>query len=539
MIPKEEIETPISLSLAPYVGAWTKETAAHLLRRTMFGPTFQQITDAVTNGLDNTVSQLLTIPTYGQPLVYSPNELVASFGDTWVNSVYPTDPVDKQNTENSRRESLGAWQIELLNKETLSIHQKMCLFWHNHFAVEYTFDSRATYDYHMLIFNQALGNFKQLVKDMTINPSMLLFLNGAQNNVFSPNENFARELLELYTIGKGPQIGEGDYTNYTEQDVQAGAKIFTGWTIKDFLSDTVIATSSEFNPFLHDATDKMLSNHFGNVVVSDGASNEYSNYIDIIFQQEETAKFICRKIYRWFVNYDLTEEVENTVIADMASTLTSNDFEILPVIEELLKSEHFYDISVRGAIIKNPIEFVFSIFNSTNSEPTYDLVTNYGMYLSTYWVLANLGMSYHKPPNVGGWAAYYQAPNFSKLWINSAYIKLRFDFASYVTIWGGIDVGGNKFSVNHFDFLAGLSIPSDAPQVIEDIVTVFCPKGLSDTKKLLLKAILTNGLPDFEWTLQYNEYLADPGNTTLSDPVRQRIALTLDQLFKLPEFQTI
>ena len=148
-------------------------------------------------------------------------------------------------------------------------------------------------------------------------------------------------------------------------------------------------------------------------------------------------------------------------------------------------------------------------------------------------------MAYLQPPNVGGWPAYYQAPNHTKLWVNSSYIKLRFDFASYVAIWGGLDVDGNRLPINHLAFLDALSLPSDAPQVIEDMVTVFCPKGLSVTQKLLLKAVLTNGLPDFEWTLQYNEYLANPGNTTYSDPVKQRIGLTLDQIFKLPEFQTI
>ncbi|MES2587852.1 MAG: DUF1800 family protein [Bacteroidota bacterium] len=539
MIPDQEIEIPISLSLTPYTGVWTGAEAAHLLRRTLFGPTFQQINEAVTNGMNETVAQLLTIPIYNPPLTVSVNESVSPFGTTWVDSVYPTDLIQRQNTENARRDSLGAWQFELINKQGLSIHQKMCLFWQNHFAAESTFDSRATYDYHMLIYSQSLGNFKQLVKDITINPSILVFLNGAQNNVFSPNENYARELLELYTIGKGPQIGEGDYTNYTEQDVQAGAKILTGWTIQNFLSDTVTDASSYFEPILHDTTDKTLSAHFGNAVVSNANENEYSNYIDIIFQQEECAKFICRKLYRWFVNYDLTPDVETTIINDMATTLISNNYEISLVIEELLKSEHFYDISVRGSIIKNPIEYLFSFLNSTHSKPLFDISTNYQMYLQTYWLCGSLGMSYHQPPNVGGWYAYYQAPNYSKLWINSSYIKLRFDASSYLTIWGGIDVNGNKLAVNHLIFLDGLSVPSDPVQVIEDLTIVFCPKGLTVLEKATLKTILTNGLPDFEWTVQYGEYASDPTNPLVATPVRQRIALTLDSLFKLPEFQTI
>jgi uncharacterized protein (DUF1800 family) len=539
MIPEENIEAPDSLSLTPYTGTWTQAEAAHLLRRALFGPTLAQINSAVTNGMDATMAQLLVPPTFTQPLTYDANDAIVAQGSTWIGAVCPTNPIDIENTENTRRESLAAWHLERINLEAFSIHEKMCLFWQNHFAAESTFDCRATYNYMNLIRTHALGNFRQFVKDMTIDPCMLIFLNGAQNNLYSPNENYARELLELYTIGKGEQIGEGDYSNYTEQDVLEGAKILTGWTVEGFLSDTETDTSSVFLPILHDTTTKTLSAHFGSASVTDAGANEYANYIDIIFQQPETAKFICRKIYRWFVNYDLTSEVENTVIADMADLLTSSNYDIQPVIEALLKSEHFYDPSVRGSMIKNPLEYVFSMLNTTSTQPGFGLNVNYRMYLQLYWASSSIGMAYLQPPNVGGWPSYYQAPNYSKLWVNSSYIKLRFDFASYIAVWGGLDVDGNRLPINHLGFLDALSLPEDAPQVIEDMVTVFCPKGLTATQKTLLKAVLTNGLPDFEWTLQYNEYLANPGNVTYSDPVKQRVGLTLDQLFKIPEFQTI
>jgi hypothetical protein len=161
------------------------------------------------------------------------------------------------------------------------------------------------------------------------------------------------------------------------------------------------------------------------------------------------------------------------------------------------------------------------------------------MLLILYYALGNLGQDYSKPPSVGGWTAYYQAPSFSRLWANSSYIKLRFDLSDYVTLAGGIDVQGNKFGVDHFAFLNSLSDPSSAPAIVSDMITVFCPKGLDLIKQATLKAILTNNLPDFEWTLQYNEYIADPTNVTVANPVKTRVALTLSQLFKMPEFQTI
>ena len=107
----------------------------------------------------------------------------------------------------------------------------MTLFWHNHFVVEFgdINDARMGYEYCRLLRQHALGNFKQLAKDVTVTPAMLRYLNGNQSTVGAPNENYGRELLELFTVGKGPLIGPGNYTNYTEADVQAAAKVLTGW----------------------------------------------------------------------------------------------------------------------------------------------------------------------------------------------------------------------------------------------------------------------------------------------------------------------
>src|SRR5690606_28541410 len=282
----ETIENPpISYSLTPYTGTWTKAEAAHLLRRTLFGPTLQQITDAVSNGMNATVTSLLQIPAIGEPLAYDPAETVAPFGTSWVNSTYPPDQVQANAVDVARAKSLGAWMMRRINHEQLSIAEKMCLFWQNHFAAVLSFDQRSSYHYFALIRQQALGNFKQLIKDMTINTNMLEFLNGGTNTLYSPNENYAREVLELFTIGKGPQIGSGDYSNYTEQDVAAGAKIFTGYIIDGLRSNTVTTPQSVFVPLLHDNSGKQLSYHFGSVSVANAGANEYANYIDIIFGQ--------------------------------------------------------------------------------------------------------------------------------------------------------------------------------------------------------------------------------------------------------------
>lgn len=532
---------PISYSLNPYTGPWTKAEAAHLLRRTMFGPTNQQILDAVTNGMSATVTQLLQIPAIGDPLAFDSNETIAPFGTSWVNSVYPTNAGDAQLVETARQLSLGGWIMERINTEQLSIAEKMCLFWQDHWAASAGFDARATYDYHMLIRQYALGNFKQFAKDMTINPNMLLFLNGATNNVFSPNENYARELLELFTIGKGPQIGPGDYTNYTEDDVAAAAKILTGYYVDGLRSDTLTDVTAVYNSLLHDTSTKTMSYHFGGATIANNGANEYADLIDVIFTQDAVAYHICRQIYRYFVCYDLTAAVESTVIADMAATLIANSYDVLPVMTQLLSSDHFYDMSVRGAIIRGPLDMMYSMFNATGSEPdgTFPLDTRQTMQLNVYWVAEVMGQAYAAPPSVAGWPAYYQEPSFSKLWANASILKTRFDIISFTTILTGFPVNGEFFKINALNFVDNLSDPYDPVVVIDDMVDVFCPKGMDTIQKTILKLILTNNQPDFEWTMQYNDYVNNPGNTTYSDPVRIRVEWTLMSLFQRPEFHTM
>jgi len=148
MIPDQNVIGPLTTSMDPYSGTWTKQEAAHLLRRTAFGPTFQQIQAAVAAGMNATVNSLLQIPTTSLPLSYDPNETISAAGTTWVNSVYPADATSAQAHETARIKSLGAWLMKRINTENTSIAEKMCLFWQNHFAATLAPDARASYKYH-------------------------------------------------------------------------------------------------------------------------------------------------------------------------------------------------------------------------------------------------------------------------------------------------------------------------------------------------------------------------------------------------------
>jgi uncharacterized protein (DUF1800 family) len=284
--------------MTPYSGPWTAAEAAHLLRRCTFGATFTDIQVAVQAGMSATISNLLIPNSIDEPLAYDPAEQIVAQGQTWVSAVYPQDVTANQQTEGARMKSLGAWIAKNLNQESLSLTEKMLFFWQNHFGVTTSGDARAMYHYLHLLRQNALGNVKQLVKDVSIDPCMLLFLNGSTNTVFSPNENYARELLELFTVGKGAQLAAGDYSTFTEQDVAAGAKIFTGYIVQGVRSSTQNQVTSQFMAPLHDSSTKVLSYHFNNQVVNAAGATEYAGYIDIVFNQPDTATYICRKLYR-------------------------------------------------------------------------------------------------------------------------------------------------------------------------------------------------------------------------------------------------
>ncbi|NJM16426.1 MAG: DUF1800 domain-containing protein [Bacteroidales bacterium] len=194
---------------------------------------------------------------------------------------------------------------------------------------------------------------------MITDNAMLRYLDGETNVKANPNENFAREMFELYSIGKGKQMGEGNYTNYTEEDIKQATKVLTGFTFdKDFTNidaDTGIPTGKARSETVdgkpcaveHDAGTKTFSAAFGGKAISpaetvngyptvESAIDEISQLADMVFEQEETAKFICRKLYRFFVYYSITPEVEADIILPLAETFRNSNYELKPVLKQLL-----------------------------------------------------------------------------------------------------------------------------------------------------------------------------------------------------------
>ena len=529
------MELPVVVnSLEPYTGPWGYDQAAHLLRRATFGATYAQIKEAEENGLDMTIQLLFEEqPMPADPINYyfqdDPNVPV---GTSWLNAPYSLE----DNFQVYRFRSLYAWTMDRMVNEGLHLRETMTLFWHNHFAVSNVNDPKFIHRHITLLGNYALGNFRDLVKEVTIDPAMLRFLNGRQNTAVAPNENYARELLELFTIGKGPQVGPGDYTNYTEDDIREIAKVLTGWRDRGFLTlDPEQSVESAYIPPLHDMTTKQLSHRFDNVTISNMGADEYSHLIDIIFQKDEVARYICRKLYRWFIYYTIDEEIEQSIIEPMAQILIENDYEIQPALEALLRSEHFFHALNIGPMIKNPMDFIMNVLRQFEVQFPTQVFQDWNMKFRLYQATALLQMQYYFPPSVAGWKAYYQEPLYYRTWINATTLGYRMGYTDVLATVGYL-FGGERLQIDVLQFITTIDNPYDPNEVIREFAKILFPQPITDGQVNALKEVLIFGLPDFEWTVEYGEYAADPENSDLALSIELKLRNLVRTMLNMPEF---
>ncbi|MGK0363224.1 MAG: hypothetical protein ACI85O_000268 [Saprospiraceae bacterium] len=535
-----EMPATVLTSLAPYTGTFGFTEAAHLLRRTTFAPTKERINAAVDAGLENTLAQIFQIEPLPEPPViyYNPTMGVdpnVAVGETWVNTHLPVDNIGQIRF--SRRASLYAWTFGLALNEGVSIREKLTLFWHNHFVTAEINDPKFGYHYYSKLRENALGNFRELTKIMTVDPAMLRYLNGNQNTENAPNENYARELLELFTIGKGPQVAPGDYTTYTEDDVITCAKILTGWRDRGHNStDPAQNIDIEYVQSRHDTTDKELSYRFGNQIITNNDAEEYKDLIDLIFTKEEVAKNICRKLYRWFVYYAIDDQIEMDIIEPMAQMMIDNNYDVQASLDALFRSEHFFDMLNFGPMIKNPMDFVVSALKVNKVPILTDLQGEYGIWFKAGQILSLLDMPVMTPPTVAGYAAYYQEPTYYRVWVNSATLS------TYKQIMTGLAGDGlaltNNISVqiDVLTFVQELDNPSDPNALITELAGLLFPQPITEGQRDFLKTILINGLPDFEWTVEYGSWASDPENSDLTASVEAKLRALWTAMMTMPEY---
>ena len=537
--------------LDTFFGNWTPKEVRHLLKRTSFGVTQEEVTRAVSWGLSKTIDTLFEEkPLPEPPLKYqldgtntSNNEINdpgANYGETWVNApAYPDVATSQERNKiyRSRNRSMYAWSFLQMQNSEISIIEKLTLFWHNHFVSENSNPHREYYYLNILRTN-SLSNFKELVKQITVDTNMLLYLSGSQNTNVAPNENYSRELLELFTIGKGATIGNGDYTNYTEDDIIEIAKVLTGWKVNSLANAN--ALTSYFSNSKHTTGNKNLSHRFGNAVILENGAEEYKDLIDTIFQQEECSKFITRKLYKWFVSAEITAEIETNIIAPLAEITRNNGYDIVPALKKLLASEHFFEKTF--CMVKSPIDLLFSATKSLQViAPKSTVYEEYNFALVLYLAASSLNQSLLHHPDVAGWKAYYQEPLFYKSWINSYLLPNRLDYCRILVTGGNLIIDGKKHTVPPLvpvlQITAGITNAQDPNILITELSNQLFNYPITENQIDSLKEILIPGLPDFEWTVEYNKFLSNPEDEAMRISVENKLRNLIAVMVQMSEFQ--
>jgi hypothetical protein len=518
-------------SLNKYTGPWNDHLAAHLLRRTTYGVPYTTIKDFGKKTMNQCVDTILeTIPAPAPPINYTyATDPDVQIGQTWVDKGRASNLVDGY-----RQQSLRVWTYELLTAGIPNIREKMTMFWHNHFVTADINDPRMSYMYINLLRKSALGNFKQLTKDITIDAAMLNYLNGRDNTGQAPNENYARELMELFTLGKGDDAGPGDYTTYTETDVKELARALSGWI--DVRNTTAII-KTEYRAGRHDTRAKTLSHRFNNEVINNAGADEYKNVVDIIFKKPEVAIFMATKLYRWFVKSGIEEDIKKNVIIPLADIIRSNNYEIGPAVKALISSQHFYDECVIGAIIKNPVDFIINPINQMQvALPTTDALKVTVFQGINRAFVTPMEMAIFEAPSVAGWPQYYQEPGFSRLWLNASSLPTRKRYSDAIASVGiSYQQGSYRFQIDTLKTVNQFTKPDDVDHVLAELSLILLVNPLAANQLTLLKGILNTGNTG-DWTKAYTTYKSNPSNQTNLTIINTRLRNLVVYMMRMPEY---
>jgi len=383
------------MALAPIPAtAWGTREARHLLNRAGFGFSQARMGEILRLGPADAV-QLLLGPAEGHAGGAEPDFLVAPMTRRDINQAYADLDEDElrlkyqayQNSERRAVDHLKAWWLERMYTTQHPLHEKMTLFWHGHFAVsaQKVRSSQVIYDLNRVLRKFALGNFKTLTTAVGQTPAMLDYLDNRKSTRKSPNENWARELMELFTLGKG---------NYTEDDIKQAARAFSGWTC-------------DFNGFIYD--EKRVDGGEKSFMGRTGKLTGW-DILDTIFEQPAVSTFVVTKLWEFFAY----EDPEPEIVQPLAAQFRESNYEIRPLLETMLTSEAFYAPRAQGTQVKSPVQFVL--------QSADDLGLKQPPYAAMAQVAKQLGQELFYPPNVKGWDG-------NRAWANANAMLIRYNAA--------------------------------------------------------------------------------------------------------------
>ena len=473
--------------LEPYTPSadkpWDRRRAAHLLRRTGFGAPRAAIDTLLAQNPVDAVNAMIDAAVF-DPLPTPP---------PWHDVPPPGEGASQEEIQaykdadsRQKNEFRAGWFAEM---RTYGLREKMAFFWSNHLVTELRkYDmSVYLYQYLTLLRSQGFGNFKSLVYDMGLLPAMLIYLDGVKNKRSGPNENYARELWALFTLGIFEEFGN---ENYTQADIAEMARALPGLRVDDQTLSWYLATN------VYDAGEKTFFGHTGNF--------GYDDVVDIIFQERPSAiaHHVAGKIYRFFVHAVPDPEIVN----EMASIFLANDFEIAPVMRALLASEHFFESTFIGARFKSPVELLNGFVNETGMP-----ITGAG----TDQLFSNadrLGQKIFDPPNVAGWPEYHT-------WLSTGTLPLRWKYLSDM-----INGSDEYAPLDLIPLATQMSDPDDPYVLSRELADYFLPQPLDEEEYTILTQVLLDGMPDYEWSIQ-------------EQGTQSRLRGYLTYLTQLPQFQ--
>jgi len=475
---------------------WDMGATRHLLSRTMFGPKYPEIKEASENSLEIKLSSILSTVSLPDP----PGE--------WVNEPAPQwDALTGEEIQEligQYREwmwDLRYWWMKGMMQNPINIQEMITLFWHNYFATAQSkvFYPQAMYQQNSIFREYGLGNFKELLRQVTFGPAMMIWLDIHQSKDVEPNENFPRELLELFTMG---------VDNYTQNDIVEAARAFTGYRtdgVETNYSFEEAAGSGWWWDEWHDFDSKTFLGQTGHWNGDD--------IINIIMEQDATAVHICTRLYKWFVY----QNVDETVVNEMANILRNNDYNIATVLYFLFSTEHFYDENFRGADIQNPLTLMQGLIRKCGMEE-FDFSIVSFIHSQEF-----LGMLPLEPPDVSGWPGY-------RSWINSITLPVRKVQASSVITgqspWGNFDVTTNvralaqsMYDQNEEGYAS--------EQIVRKLGFLFFGNPLSENLEERMLSVLLDGAEPYDWAI----------NAPLNNPQWDRMRDLMVYIMRVPEFQ--
>ncbi len=554
--PELQRVNPVTSGLNVYTGAWTDREAIHLLKRTGFGFRKTDLDTITSLSMSQAVDLILNInQTIPSPPINNyepdePDENNLPYGADWTENAFVYNE-DGGDTDSQRIRSLKAWMVDLAINQDITIREKMTLFWYHFIPVDFDFirgssnqyisgnSARVSYLYIKNLRAFSNGNFKTLIREIAVQPAMMYYLNNQANTKTAPDENFAREIMELFTLGKGSN------SQYSQPDVIQAAKVLTGWRVQNL---NTANPSTDYVDTKHDTSNKQFSAFFNNTVIQSNGALELDAFIDMIFaKQEVVSQYICRRLYRFFVYYDIDQYIEDNVIVPLAQFFVASNWEILPVLERLFKSQHFYDMANKGVYIKSPLDLFIGFLRTFNIDSNVSDPNNHN---AQYYIwkrindlLLDMGQGMGNIPNVAGWQAFYQNPSFHEYWINSNSIQRRFAYVAYA--FYGINITHNglttRLKADTLQFVSQFdpSICVDPNLLVSECIKYLLPIDLSAGQRDSLKTqnLLSGQASDYYWSDAWIAYSQDPTNENKKLAVKNRLDSLFLTIIQLAEFQ--